>query len=97
MFCLFLTSINYWRKPTLSLRRNVDIFFAIVSFMYHKYNMLNDIYKYIIPITLMWFGIIFYLTGIFLSKNRIYLSVICHMLLHVFTNVSCLIYLFFQT
>lgn len=70
LFCLFLTSINYWRKPTLSLRRNIDIFFAIVSFLYHKYSMLNNIYRYIIPITLLWFGVIFYLTGIFLSKKK---------------------------
>jgi len=97
LFCLFLTSINYWRKPTLSLRRNIDIFFAIFSFMYHKYSMLNDVYNYAIPIILLYSGIIFYLIGVYISKDKMYLSVICHILLHICTNISCVIYIFFQT
>jgi hypothetical protein len=56
--CLFFTSVNYWRKPTLSLRRNIDIFCAIFSFIYHNYTLFNNIN--IISITCLYIGILFF-------------------------------------
>jgi hypothetical protein len=37
-FILFLTSINFWRKPEYGLRRNIDI---TVVYMYAVYTILN--------------------------------------------------------
>ena len=94
LFCLFFTSINYWRKPTLSLRRNIDICCAIVSFTYHKYTLFSNIN--IISIICLYIGISFYFFGIFLSRNeKIFMSVVSHMLFHFFTNMSCIIYIIY--
>ena len=38
LFILFLTSINFWRKPEYGLRRNIDL---TVVYMYVLYTILN--------------------------------------------------------
>ena len=32
--CVFVTSINYWRHPTLGVRRNVDMVTCAISLAY---------------------------------------------------------------
>ena len=91
-FCIYLNSINYWRKPTFSLRRNIDITTCILSFIYHKYNLIYIKFD-ILSFIFLYFGIIFYIFGIFLSRyKKIYISVICHIFLHIFTSMSCIVY-----
>jgi hypothetical protein len=93
--CLFFTSVNYWRKPTLSLRRNIDICCVIVSCIYHNYTLFSNNIN-IISIIFFYIGISFYFLAIFFSKNKkILMSVISHMLLHFFTNISCIIYIIY--
>jgi|688.fasta_scaffold311718_2 hypothetical protein len=87
---IYLNSINYWRKPTMSLRRNIDIVTSIISFMYHKYIILYN--SNILSIILLYIGILFYILGLIVSKKNIFLSVIFHILLHLFTNLSCLFF-----
>ena len=88
---LFLTSIisaNYWRKATYSWRRNLDLIFAKISFIFYVYNGV----KYVTTIPemipgyggLILIGILYYLSGELLKiKNeRWYEShVIFHLLM----------------
>lgn len=88
---LFLTSIisaNYWRKATYSWRRNLDLIFAKISFIFYVYNGV----KYVTTIPemipgyggLILIGIMYYLSGELLKiKNeRWYEShVIFHLLM----------------
>lgn len=74
---LFLTSIisaNYWRNATYSWRRNLDLIFAKISFIFYVYNGV----KYVNTISDMIFGygglvliiVLYYLSGELLKKKN---------------------------
>ena len=90
-FCVYINSINYWRKPTLSLRRNIDIITATISGLYHKINIINPVN--ILSLIILYIGILFYIFSLILNKyNKKYLSVLSHIFLHIFTNMSCIFF-----
>jgi hypothetical protein len=92
--CIYINSINYWRKPTISVRRNIDIVTNIISFIYHKYNLIYNIN--ILSLIFIYVGIIFYILAIIMSKyNKIYISVIFHIHLHIFTNMSIIYHILY--
>jgi hypothetical protein len=86
---LFLTSIisaNYWRKATYSWRRNLDLIFAKISFIFYVYNGVK--YVTTIPDMIPGYGgliliiILYYLSGELLKiKNEGWYK--CHMSFHL--------------
>jgi hypothetical protein len=38
LLCTSVVSVNYWRKPTYSWRRNFNLFFSKISFITFAYN-----------------------------------------------------------
>jgi hypothetical protein len=90
---VFGTSINYWRKPTYGLRRNIDIFFVISSLSLHTYLSLqpkntcitNYYYYYVTPIS----GGLLYTISWLLHKNKfLWPSTIAHGMIHIVANLS---------
>ena len=47
-FLLFLTSINFWRKPEYGLRRNLDkmlVYFGVIYTLFYIYLLSGSFYK----------------------------------------------------
>ena len=91
--CVFLTSINYWRKPIYSWRRTLDIIVVNTAVIYKHimvynsniYNPYNRQLYYFIFFT----GSIAYPISIYCYNKRYYwLAVYLHMLLHIMGNIA---------
>jgi hypothetical protein len=86
--CVFLTSINYWRKPEYSWRRYLDINFVIFAFIYTNIRAINAEY-YFEYYLLSSVGVCFYPIAIYNNhKERYWLSVYSHCMIHVFGNLA---------
>ena len=83
----FITSINYWRKPTYGFRRNVDMSFVAMAFMYllFKCIMINKFKSYFITSGIVSF--LFSFSRICYNNNYIWTSTIIHSLIHVAVNM----------
>jgi hypothetical protein len=89
--CVFLTSINYWRKPDYSWRRYFDIFIATLILTYQNIRAYKAEYMYTYY-TLIAIGVFFFFFGIYLFKiNELWYSTYSHCLLHIFANLSSFI------
>ena len=90
-FCVFLSSINYWRNPIHGLRRDIDRVTVIITLNVHIItlkNQQNFIYYLIISGT----SVIFYIIAKILKKNNyIWLSVISHSMIHISANIANII------
>jgi hypothetical protein len=96
--CVFVSSINYWRKPIYSWRRTLDIIVVSSTVIYKNITVYNSIaYN---SITYNSFNIKLYyfifFTGSFLypisiyyyNNNRYWTAVYLHMLLHIMGNLA---------
>jgi hypothetical protein len=91
LFCIFLTSINYWRKPTYSWRRNLDIICASTGIIYKMIRAYQAEYS-VISYILIIMSICFYYLGVYCDRKKLYLySTYFHCSLHIFSNLSCII------
>jgi hypothetical protein len=85
---VFVTSINYWRKPTYGLRRNIDICFSLfalaIALQYSYISIHGSIWRYIIAVSLLFYplGWILYIYEYF------WLATIVHSMLHIFPNLA---------
>lgn len=89
--CVLLTSLNYWRYPTLGFRRNLDRFAVISGLSIQTIHLRNQptFYQYIIISS---FSISCYIISNFLQKKKMLnLSVFFHSMLHLFANVANLV------
>jgi len=85
---VFLTSINYWRKPDYSWRRYFDVFIVLLVFTYQNVRAYKAEYMYTYY-TLITISVFFFFFGIYLFKiNEWWYSVYSHCLLHFFANLS---------
>jgi hypothetical protein len=85
---VFLTSINYWRKPDYSWRRYFDVFIVLLVFTYQNVRAYKAEYMYTYY-TLISISVFFFFFGIYLFKiNEWWYSVYSHCLLHFFANLS---------
>lgn len=88
---IFITSVNYWRKPDYSWRRTVDIYYVKLAMVYQTFRALGteNIKLYIF---LLFIATLFYLYGIHLYKKKLYWeSTYSHSILHVIANLACII------
>ena len=88
---VFLTSINYWRKPDYSWRRYIDITYVSLSLFYQSlraYNSQNSKLYY----SLVSFGIVNYCIGVHYYKKKYYWkSTYYHAALHIIMATSNII------
>jgi len=90
----FITSINYWRHPIYSWRRNVDICFVCSSYIYNMFNANKTYYA-------MWYytfaciaGSFYLLSWFYYNKKQYWLSTYSHGMVHVFGNIALCIFLY---
>jgi len=85
---VYLTSVNYWRKPDYSWRRYVDMIAVKVAFAYHLFCAYGAEYCvwYIAFVCAALFS--YYMGIVLFRQNLIWLSVFAHCMLHVFANVG---------
>jgi len=89
----FITSINYWRNPTYGFRRNVDMSFVALAFIYSLFKciMINKLNSYFITSIIVSFMYSF--SKFCYNHNYIWTSTIIHSLIHVSVNmhnVNCI-------
>jgi len=85
---VFLTSINYWRKPDYSWRRTLDIVYVKSALMYQNYIALNAEYGKLY-IAMMILTVCFYPVGIYFYKHEKYWhSTYAHSVLHIGGNLA---------
>ena len=89
---VFLTSINYWRKPVPnSLRRYIDITYITLGVSYQSIRAFNAEYYLEHYITLA-IAISFYQVGVFFyNKKQYWNATYSHCMIHVIANISNII------
>lgn len=84
---LFLTSINFWKKPDYGARRNIDKLFVYIGVLYfasYVYLLKTEFYKKMylyLFICVLWFNILEHILCYFNSPKWI----IVHMTMHIYT------------
>jgi hypothetical protein len=85
---VFLTSINYWRKPDYSWRRYVDMGYVGFAISYQLLRALKaemGLYYYLFTFS----ALLCYPAGVhFYNKKMYWASVYAHCMLHVLANVA---------
>ena len=86
---VWINSVNYWRKPTYGLRRNIDIcwvLFALTCTAFNAYKSIHGLtWTYIMFSSLL----VFYPLGWLLYMYEYFwLATIAHSMLHVFPNLA---------
>jgi hypothetical protein len=85
---IFLTSINYWRHPTYSWRRNVDIIYVKLALIYQLIRSYGAEYC-ILYYVLVFISLSFYYCGVYYgNQNKFWHSTYSHCLLHIMANIS---------
>jgi hypothetical protein len=90
---IFLSSINYWRKPIYSWRRTLDIIVVSSTVIYKNiavYNS-NDYKSFNVQLYYLIFftGSFMYPISIYYyNNNRYWFAVYLHMLLHIMGNLA---------
>jgi hypothetical protein len=87
---IFLTSINFWRKPMYDYRRTLDIYVVNSSLSYHHYLAYNAQYANIYYMFIM-LAYLSYGYSVYMFKRNKWLSTFAHMVLHVLINIACII------
>ena len=88
---VFLTSVNYWRNPTYSWRRNLDIVYVKTGLSYQIIRAYGSEYDKLYYIV-VFLGISSYMLGIFYYKKKLYWhSTYAHIMLHILGNISNII------
>ena len=86
--CIFLTSINYWRRPDSEYRRYLDIVTVVSAISYHHYLVYNSKYAAIYYM-IMLLGKLSYICGKLEKDN--WKSTYAHIGLHVLANTACIV------
>jgi hypothetical protein len=90
-FSVFLSSLNYWRRPAYGLRRNIDITLVYTSLLYQSYRALQSQYARkhfsVLFIGMMCYPISYY----YYNKKKYWLSTYFHSGIHIFGNLSYIV------
>lgn len=88
---IFLTSINYWKKPIFnSWERSIDVYYIYTSFSYQVIRCYNAQYCMYLFFGLICCFFLNKLSNITYSKQMFLVSVLLHFFLHIFANFSIL-------
>ena len=98
LFLLFLTSINYWRKPEYGLRRQIDMSLCAIGFLYFiisSFVFLPEFNRIMYINTFICIGV-FYTLEYILSYLRSAKWIVFHMVMHIYTAFfSVIVFLVF--
>ena len=89
---VFMTSVIYWNKPKISIRRYIDNIAvgALIFYIYTKIRNKKNNKKYFIILALIVLcSIMFYYYKI--NDNNIKMALYCHVLIHLLANLSFII------
>jgi len=88
---IFLTSINYWRKPDYSWRRYLDIIVVQIALMYQLIRAYNSEYS-TTYYSFTFSGITMFFVGVYYHKKNeekyVWRSTMCHISLHILANIG---------
>jgi hypothetical protein len=87
-FAVFLSSINYWRKPDYSWRRYLDMTVVQIAFWYHIIRAYNSQYHTIYYITVWSAAGCFPIAICYYKKKMYWKSTYTHSMVHIFGNLS---------
>lgn len=91
VFCVFLTSLIYWNKPTNCWRKTLDIIYVKFALFYHMLRAYNSEYYTLYYITIF-ISLCFYPLGIYLYNKKLYWeSTYAHSMVHIIANISNII------
>lgn len=86
---VWVTSVNYWRHPTLSWRRNMDMVTVVFSVLYHLvrayfiHSTIGHVYiRYVIA------GGLAYGFSLYTYRKSMYLSTLVHIIVHLIANIA---------
>jgi hypothetical protein len=85
---IFITSVNYWRRPVYGMRRNLDIFCVISALIYHVS------YSILVQNVALYCGIIMFaalcwpFSWILYHKKYIWGSTILQAMIHIIGNIG---------
>ncbi len=93
---LFLTSINYWRRPEYGLRRNIDLFVVNcgVIIVFWQVCLLKDEFCQYIFLCLCACSVVFYIIEHILQHYDNLQWIIFHMAIHLYVSLSALFVIF---
>jgi hypothetical protein len=95
-FLLFLSSINYWRKPEYGFRRNIDLLIVkigIISLLSQICLLKNEFCRHIY-ISLAFCAAIFYIIEHILVYFINVKWIIFHMSIHIYISLAALLIIF---
>jgi hypothetical protein len=85
---VWVTSINYWRKPDYSWRRYVDIGYVHTALLYQMLRAQESEHRRMYY-TVLAMGCLFFPFGVYFHQNmHLRRSTLCHLLVHLLGNVS---------
>jgi accessory gene regulator protein AgrB len=85
---VFLSSINYWRKPTKGIRRNMDISCVLTALLYHVYVAYSN-KNWFEYFTLVTGALSTFPVGYLLQyKGYVDYAMVCHVILHILAVAS---------
>lgn len=93
---LFLTSINYWRRPEYGLRRNIDLFVVrcgMIIVFYQVCLLKNEFCRFIF-LSMAFCSTMFFVLENILSYLNIVQWVIFHMAIHLYMSLAALFVVF---
>jgi len=85
---VFLTSINYWRNPTNSWRKYIDIGYVSLSLSYQCIMVYNFKYSRIYYITVCIALSLYPISIYYYNKKKYWYSTYAHCMVHIIGNVS---------
>lgn len=88
---VFATSLNYWRYPTYSWRRNIDIGAVHFTIFYHLWLAIKSKSSYL-HFACLFTGLSCYPISIYYYKqNRYWISTYLHSCVHIIANTAYII------
>ena len=85
---VFLTSINYWRKPEHSWRRTLDMTYVLLALMYQLYKANRSEYRIQYYTLTLIAGSMYPLAIYYSRQKRYWHSTYAHCGIHVIANIG---------
>ena len=90
---LFITSINYWRRPEYGLRRDIDMFmvkFGFCALLWQLCLLKSEFSRYIL-VSIFLCSIFFYIIEHILVYLKSVKWIVFHMAIHIYASGSALL------
>jgi len=85
---IFITSVNYWRRPVYGLRRNMDIFYVICALIYHVSYSIRVQNAALYCGIMMFATLCWPLSWFLYRKKYIWASTILQSMIHIIGNIA---------